>query len=58
MLTAGLLWVGGLSEYQVELHWPADLKDPPAPETVEVRVYPTAWGWFGWTVDKILYDRA
>jgi hypothetical protein len=54
VLTAGLLWVGGLSQYQVELHWPADLKDPPAPETVEVRVYPTAWGWFGWTVDKIL----
>jgi len=54
VLTAGLLWVGGLSQYQVELHWPADLKDLPTPETVEVRVYPTAWGWFGWTVDKIL----
>ena len=21
---------------------------------VEVRVYPTSYGWFGWTVDKVL----
>ena len=26
----------------------------PSPEAVEVRVYPTSFGWFGWTVDKIL----
>jgi len=54
VLTVGLLWVGGLSQYQVELHWPANVQDIPSPDAVEVRVYPTAWGWFGWTVDKIL----
>ncbi len=52
-LLAGLLWVGGLSDYQIELLWPAG-QDVPATEAVEVRVYPTAWGWFGWTVDRIL----
>jgi hypothetical protein len=54
-LLAGLLWVGGLSDYQIELLWPAG-QNVPAPEKVEVRVYPTAWGWFGWTVDRILND--
>jgi hypothetical protein len=52
-LQAGLLWTGGLSKYQVELHWPADV-EVPSPESVEVRVYPTSFGWFGWTVDKVL----
>ncbi len=52
-LLAGLLWVGGLSEYQIELHW-SNGQEVIAPEKIEVRVYPTAWGWFGWTVDKIL----
>lgn len=50
-LQAGLLWTGGLVDYQVELHWPADI---PAREAVDVRVYPTSFGWFGWTVDKVL----
>ena len=50
-LTAGLLWTGGLVDYRVELHWPADV---PAPDAVEVRAYPSSFGWFGWTVDKIL----
>ena len=53
-LLAGLLWTGKLSEYQVELHWPVDAQEIPSPEVVEVRVYPTSYGWFGWTVDKIL----
>jgi len=53
-LQAGLLWTGGLVNYQVELVWPVDAAGIPAPEAVEVRVYPTAWGWFGWTVDRIL----
>ena len=52
-LLAGLLWTGKLAEYQVELHWPAGAQIP-SPEAVEVRVYPTSYGWFGWTVDKIL----
>lgn len=53
-LLAGLLWTGGLTNYQVKLDWPANAKEIPSLETVEVRVYPTAWGWFGWTVDKVL----
>ncbi|WP_349318287.1 hypothetical protein [Chitinophaga sp. MM2321] len=52
-LQAGLLWRGTLSKYQVQLNWPAD-RDIPSPDAVEVRVYPTSYGWFGWTVDKIL----
>ena len=52
-LLAGLLWVGGVSNYRVELRWP-DCKAIPSPDNMEVRTYPTAWGWFGWTVDKIL----
>lgn len=55
-LQAGLLWTGGLSDYRVELNWPGDVNEIPAPEAVEVRVYPTSFGWFGWTVDKILND--
>ena len=50
-LLAGLLWTGGVADYRVELHWPAEI---PSPEAVEVRVYPTSFGWFGWTVDKTL----
>jgi hypothetical protein len=53
-LLAGLLWTGGLAKYQVTLQWPADLPQVPSPESVEVRIYPTSFGWFGWTVDKVL----
>ena len=38
----------------MELHWPADAQAIPSPESVEVRSYPTAFGWFGWTVDRVL----
>lgn len=53
-LVTALLWVGGLANYQLELNWPADVQTVPPPEAVEVRSYPTAWGWFGWTVDRVL----
>lgn len=53
-LQAALLWVGGLADYTVELTWPAEAAGRPRPEAVEVRVYPTAFGWFGWTVDRAL----
>ena len=53
-LQAGLLWIGGLNDYRVELRWPSNVKTIPSPESVEVRAYPTSFGWFGWTVDKIL----
>ena len=52
-LQAGLLWTGGVTVPQVELHWPAGMPVPPQ-EAVEVRTYPTSFGWFGWTVDKVL----
>ncbi len=53
-LLAGLLWTGGVVNCQVQLHWPANIQQVPSPDAVEVRVYPTSYGWFGWTVDKIL----
>jgi len=53
-LQAGLLWTGGVVDYRVELHWPAGDEPIPSPDAVEVRVYPTSYGWFGWTVDKVL----
>jgi len=53
-LLAGLLWIGRLADYQVVLHWPSGIQEIPSPQALEVRVYPTSWGWFGWTVDKIL----
>lgn len=51
-LLTGLLWVGGMTDYTVELVWEEGAA--PNPADVEVRTYPTAWGWFGWTVDKRL----
>ncbi len=51
-LLLGALWVGTLSDYTVTLTWPGGYV--PDPVEVEVRTYPTAWGWFGWTVDQVL----
>ena len=51
-LLAGLLWTGSIADCQVTLDWPAG--SAPTPESIEVRVYPTSWGWFGWTVDRVL----
>ncbi len=56
-LTTGALWVGGITDYTVTLVWPDDCT-PPLPEEVEVRVYPTAWGWFGFSVDRLLTGPA
>lgn len=53
-LQAGLLWTGGVTHCQVELHWPAGGIAIPSPDAVEVRIYPTSFGWFGWTVDRML----
>ncbi len=52
-LLTGLLWSVRLADYRVELHWPAG-PEVPSPDAVEVRVYPTAFGWFGWCNDEIL----
>lgn len=53
-LQVGLLWTGRIEDYRVELHWPADTQWIPVPETVEVRAFPTPFGWFGWTKDEVL----
>lgn len=53
-LQAALLWTGGVSNSRIELHWPASVTELPSPESVDVRIYPTSWGWFGWTVDRVL----
>jgi hypothetical protein len=50
-LQAGLLWVGKLADYWVGLEWPGPV---PPRDDFEVRVYPTNFGWFGWTVDEPL----
>lgn len=52
-LQVGLLWKGRLEDYRVELCWPTGTEIP-APEAVEVRAYPTPFGWFGWTKDEAL----
>jgi hypothetical protein len=52
-LQTGLLWTGSLNDYQVELHWPAGASIP-SQDKVDVRAYPTSFGWFGWTVDKVM----
>jgi hypothetical protein len=53
-LLAGLLWTGGVTNCRVELRWPAGMKEIPSPDAVQVRTYPTSFGWFGWTVDQVL----
>ncbi len=55
-LLTGLLWEGGISDYSVELVFPAGGNLPSA-DGLEVRTYPTAWGWFGWTNDRLLNVR-
>ena len=50
-LLTGAVWGGSITDYKIELIWP---DTPPAEEDVEVRVYPTAWGWFGFSLDKKL----
>ncbi len=50
-LLTGLLWTGGITDYTVELVWPEGCETP-REEDVDVRTYPTVWGWFGWTVDR------
>jgi len=53
-LQAGLLWTGRVRDYRVVLQWPVNIQQIPSPDAIEVRAYPTSWGWFGWTVDQIM----
>ncbi|MHB0998418.1 MAG: hypothetical protein ACYC27_04150 [Armatimonadota bacterium] len=52
-LLSGALWVGGLHDFNLELKWP-DGVDVPSPDSIDVRIYPTSFGWFGWTVERII----
>ncbi len=49
-LRSALLWEGRMHLNRLELAWPKDEPAPP-PQDVEVRVYPSPYGWFGWQSD-------
>ena len=51
VLQSALLWEGRIRLNRVELHWPKDGPAPPQ-ERVEVRVYGSPYGWFGWQWDQ------
>ncbi len=49
-LGSALLWEGRLHLNRLELAWP-NSGPAPSPQDVEVRVYPSPYGWFGWQSD-------
>jgi hypothetical protein len=51
ILASALLWEGRLRLNRVELRWPGR-QPAPSPQNVEVRVYPSPYGWFGWQWDQ------
>jgi len=50
VLRSALLWEGRMHLNRLELRWPKEKPAPP-PKDVEVRVYPSPYGWFGWQSD-------
>ena len=52
MLQSALLWEGRVQLNRLELRWPKMGPAAPKPEDVEVRVYPSPFGWFGWQADR------
>ena len=52
VLQSALLWEGRMRLNRLELRWPASESAPPSRESVEVRVYPSPYGWFGWQRDQ------
>ncbi|MBQ4575274.1 MAG: hypothetical protein IJA85_08770 [Clostridia bacterium] len=52
-LLTGALWDANIADYQIDLVWPEGA-ELPSEEEVEVRIYPTAWGWFGFSIDRNL----
>lgn len=53
-LQSALLWSGGVVNSRIEIRWPENAGEIPPPDAVDVRIYPTSFGWFGWTVDRVL----
>ncbi|MCL5096339.1 MAG: hypothetical protein M1608_02140 [Candidatus Omnitrophica bacterium] len=51
-LQSALIWEGRVQLNRVELQWPKNGPAAPSPEDVEVRVYPSPFGWFGWQADQ------
>jgi hypothetical protein len=51
VLQSALLWEGRMRLNRLELQWPGKESAPP-PQNVEVRVYPSPYGWFGWQRDQ------
>jgi hypothetical protein len=49
-LKSALLWEGRMHLKRLELHWPKG--QTPRRENVELRVYPSLYGWFGWQSDE------
>ncbi len=56
-LLSALLWNGPLPAQRIELRWPEGSAVPPT-EAIEVRVYPTDVGWFGFVFHKALAGPA
>ena len=52
-LLSALLWLAPVPTQRIELRWPEGSAIPPA-EAIEVRVYPSEVGWFGWVRDEVL----
>jgi hypothetical protein len=52
VLQSALLWEGRMQLNRLELQWPKDGPAAPLRESVEVRVYPSPFGWFGWQKDQ------
>ena len=50
VLQSALLWEGRMQLDRLELQWPKNGAPPQA--SVEVRVYPSPFGWFGWQRDQ------
>ena len=50
VLRSALLWEGRMRLNRIEIEWPAG-RLAPALQDVEVRVYPSPYGWFGWQSD-------
>ena len=52
VLQAALLWEGRMHLNRLELAWPSKGSAAPPRESVEIRVYPSPHGWFGWQRDQ------
>ncbi len=52
VLKSALLWEGRMHLKRLELHWAKNERAALPPQSVELRVYPAWYGWFGWQSDQ------